>query len=122
MKFASSLRFVLPILAYTGTFAQLANAADAIDSRAAFAAVRRSVCFNEYWSNRPDTNLLSVAVRTDGRVAYAWIEGLHWLYNVPHVAVSLQLVSEEGKAAIVASNIYNADALKGIADFEDEKN
>lgn len=46
---------------------------------------------------------------------------MHWLYNVPHVAVSLQLVSEDGKAAVALSNEYNADALKGIADFEDEK-
>ena len=124
MKFESVWRLVLPMLVYAATLAQIlpANAADAMNGGVAFTAVRRFVCFSEYWSNRPDTDLLSVAVRTDGRFAYAWIEGLHWLYSVPHVAVSLQLASEEGKAAIVSSNEYNADALKGITDFEDEKN
>jgi len=102
-------------------FAEAKPALGEINLRAAIDAIQESRCHAEYWADpRPSRPLsvLPVAVRSEGEVAYAWVEGL----DGPEWATFYVITRKGAKAVATSSSGYNKKLVQGSVGFQESWN
>ncbi len=113
---------LLPISVCAGILTSTQSALGNVDIAAVITALQRDLCFSTYWGGKiPKQEIRPVALRIDGDVAYVWIEGLRWHFDVPRGVSFFEVVNHKGRTAVSQSQAHNLDYFKG-AEYENLKN
>ncbi len=96
---------LLPISVCAGILTSTQSALGNVDIAAVITALQRDLCFSTYWGGKiPKQEIRPVALRIDGDVAYVWIEGLRWHFDVPRGVSFFEVVNHKGRTAVSQSS------------------
>lgn len=92
-------------------------------SNVGIAAIERHLCIREYWGDpNPQQARFPVAIRTEGKNTYAWVDGLEDFTLKSHMATLFTILSKNGRTAVVDMTGYNPDLMRENFDFKQKRN
>src|ERR1017187_7350629 len=99
-------------------------AADEVSTTAAITAVQQRICYEAFWWDRDNFDFgttLTMTLRNDGDMAYAWVDNLAHVRGASEWASFFTIFTKDNMTAVAASYGYNLDVMRGKPDFEQKR-